>query len=58
MGGVCYRKGMERGLWYELKCQEDIIASPTASQKDKAFARQLLKSYKKFTEKDYASRSE
>ena len=55
-GRLCYRNDEEVGLWYEIKCQEDLIKSPTASREDKKFARQLLKSYKTFTEADYSGR--
>ena len=55
-GRICYRKGEEVGLWYEIKCQENLIKSPTASRGDKKFARQLLKSYKTFTEANYSER--
>lgn len=51
--GVCYQKGKERGLWYEIKCQENIINSPTALDKEKSFAKKLLKSFREYTEKDY-----
>ena len=53
---LCYRKDEEIGLWYEIKCQEDLIKSPTASREDKKFARQLLESYKTFTEAYYSGR--
>ena len=51
--GVCYQKGKEQGLWFEVKYYEEILASPTAKEADKRLAKSLLRKCKKLTEKDY-----
>ena len=56
MGGVCYRKGLERGLWFLIKCVEDVIASKKKRHLNTRLEEELLKSYKKFTEEEYAER--
>lgn len=53
-GGVCHRKGQERGLWFEIKCIEETIALREKLGKDTSFEKSLLKSYKKYSERDYA----
>ena len=53
MAGLCYRKYHERGLWFEMKCLEELIASPTARENDKELAKKILKAYKQLSEKDY-----
>lgn len=53
MGAPCRQKGRESGLWYEKKCLEDLVASSTISDKERAFAKKILKSYKKLSEGDY-----
>ena len=57
MAGICKIKGRERGLWYEIKVLEDMIARNKAPQKELDYAKVLLESYKKFSEKDYDARS-
>lgn len=48
MGGeVCYRKGYERGPWYEIKTVKDTILLNHAAGKDTSFARGLLKAWAK-----------
>ena len=58
MGGICHKKYYERGLFFEIKCQENLIASPTASEKEKAFAKKLLRSFKEYSEGDYGKTSQ
>lgn len=55
MMGICKRKGNERGLWYEIKCLEENIALKKTLGKDVRFEESLLRSYRKSSEKDYAS---
>ena len=54
MSGICYRKGHERGLWFEIKCIEECIAIRKELGKDVSFEKKILQSYKKYSEKDYA----
>ena len=56
MGGICRIKGRERGLFFEIRVLEEMITRDTASQKDLEYAKVLLKSYQKFSEKDYTVR--
>jgi len=53
MSGVCYKKGSERGLWYEIQCIQEVIDSKTSRDEDCTLEKKLLKSYKKYTEVDY-----
>ena len=53
MSGICYHRGSEKGLWYEIRCIEQDIASKKKRNVDCRFEKELLKSYKKFTEEDY-----
>lgn len=55
MGGVCYQKGQERGLWYEIKCIQEVVDNKTARGEDCKFEKKLLKAYKQLNEIDYAS---
>lgn len=55
MGAPCHQKGRESGLFFELKCLEDLIASSTISEKERAFAKKILRSYQGCSEKNYAS---
>lgn len=55
MGGICYQKGKEQGLYYEIKCLEDVIAIKKKLGKDATFEKGLLKSYRKYSERDYAT---
>ena len=50
---VCYRKGYERGLWLEIQTMEDYIKSKESKGQDSRFERELLKSWKKYSERDY-----
>lgn len=45
MGRACFRKGFERGPWYEIKCEVDIIKSKEAKGQDASFERDLLKAW-------------
>jgi len=56
MGGVCYKEGSERGLWYEIQCIQEVIDSKTSRNENCDFEQKLLKSYKKYTEADYKNR--
>ena len=53
MSKPCYRKGFERGLWFELKAITEVIAAKKARGEDASFERELLKAYRKCTETDY-----
>lgn len=53
MAGICYRKGYEKGLWYEIKTLEDLIHNPQAGEKDREYAKTLVRAYRKLSEKDY-----
>ena len=49
MGGeVCYRKGYERGPWYEIKCIKEIIVNKKARGEDAKFEESLLRSWSKY----------
>lgn len=50
---VCYKKGREQGLWYEIKCIEETIKIKKQLGKDASFEKGILRAYKKLTEKDY-----
>ena len=54
-GRVCYKKNEEVGLWYELRCLEDVIASKTAKSEDCKLEKGLLKSFSNYSEADYSS---
>ena len=56
MAGICYRKGYEKGLYFEIKCLEDVVASKEKRGVDATFEKDILKSYRKYSEKDYADR--
>ena len=47
MGGISYHKNMEKGLWYEIKCLQDLVDSPTAPEKERKHAKHLLKHYRR-----------
>lgn len=53
MGGVCYKKNQERGLWFEIKKLEELIANDTIDEEYRKFCKKLLRSYKKYSQKDY-----
>jgi len=55
-GRVCYSKGSEKGLYYEIKTVEDVIANKKG--KDCSFEKSLLRSWRKYTEADYSSSPE
>lgn len=54
MSAPCYQKGKERGLWFEIKCIEENIATREKLGKDTSFEKPLLKSFKRHSERDYA----
>ena len=54
-GRICYKKGEEKGLWFERQCLQDVIASKTAKKEDCKFEKDLLKQWSKYTEADYSS---
>lgn len=58
MGGVCYQRYHERGLWFERKCIKDVIASKKKRGLDASFEKKILKAYQKYSEADYANRPE
>ena len=47
-GGICKRKGFERGPWYEIKCVRDIIIAKEVNGENTSFERKLLKSWSKY----------
>ena len=51
---ICKAKGREVGLWYEIKIIEDIIKSKESRGEDVSFEKRILKSHRKYSEKDYA----
>ena len=53
-GRLCYKKGQEVGLWYEIKCLKDDIGSKKAKGEDYKFEKGLLKSFSRFTEAQYS----
>ena len=49
MGGeICYKKGEQRGPWYEIKCTQDVVRNKEARGEDASFERALLKSWSKY----------
>lgn len=44
---VSYRKGYERGMWYEIKTLEDTIKLKQEMGKNTDFEKGILKSYKR-----------
>jgi len=44
-GGNCYRKGYERGPWFEIKSMADIIKTKETNGHDATYERSLLKSW-------------
>jgi len=55
-GRICYKKGQEVGLWYEIQCLKDDIASKSARGEDCKFEKGLLKSFSQFTEAQYSEK--
>jgi len=53
-GRLCYKKGEERGLWYELRCLQATIKNKTARGENCRFEKKLLKSYSQYTEASYS----
>ncbi|MFC1965192.1 hypothetical protein ACFLWG_04260 [Chloroflexota bacterium] len=45
---ICYRKGHEQGLWYQIQEIEKNIALKESMGKDATFEKGILKSYKKY----------
>ena len=54
MAGICYAKNRERGLWFEIKCLEENIALKERMGKDTSFEKSILKSYRQYSEREYA----
>lgn len=50
MGGIDYRPGHEKGIWYELVCIRQTIAGKEAKGKDASFERGLYKAWLKDSE--------
>jgi len=49
MGGeICFRKGYERGPYFEIKCIKEDIITKEAKGEDASFQRSLLKSWAKY----------
>lgn len=48
MGTNCYKKGRERGPWYEIKCIRATIRAKEARGADASFERGLLKAWAKY----------
>ncbi len=49
MGGeVCYRKGYERGPWFEIECVKQTILSKEDRGGDASFERNILTSWAKY----------
>ena len=53
MGGICKIKGREKGLWFEIQCLQNDIIRKTGRGEDCDFEMKILKSYKKYSERDY-----
>ena len=58
MGGICYRKNNERGLWFEIKCTEDVIRNKKKRGEDCKHEKKVLKSLQKLTEGDYSNQAD
>lgn len=54
---VCYQKGRERGIWFEIKCLKDVIKNKEGRGEDASFGKQILKSFLKYSETDYSHRA-
>ena len=52
-GGACYKKGHERGLWFEIKCLEATIEAKEKNGQDASFEKEILESYRNFSSEDY-----
>ena len=49
MGGeICYRKGFERGPWFEIQEMKNLIIAKEASGEDATRERKILKSWTKY----------
>jgi len=49
MGGeITYRKGYERGPYYEIKCIQEVIIGKAARGENATFERDLLKSWAEY----------
>lgn len=55
MGGASERKGYEKGMAYEIKCVEEVIAYRKAHDMDCKYEKKLLSAWKKLSERDYGS---
>ena len=58
MGGICYKRYNERGLFFEIKCIEDVIAGKRKRKIDANFEKKLLEFYKKYSEVDYSQQED
>ncbi len=54
MGGICYKRYAEKGLWFEIQSIIKTIAIKEKQGKDASFEKGILKCYKKLTEEDYS----
>ena len=45
VGGICYRKGYERGIWFEINCVKEVIVNKEAKGLDASLERGLLKTW-------------
>ncbi len=50
MGGIDYRPGHEKGIWYELVCLRTMIANKEATGKDATWERELYRAWIKDAE--------
>jgi len=50
---VCYQKGKERGLFFELKCVSETIAILESLGKDASHEKTILKYLETKTQQDY-----
>jgi len=46
--GSCYKKGSERGPWFEIQCTREVIISKEAKGEDASYERSLLKAWSKY----------
>ena len=53
MGGICYKRYTEKGLWFEIQSIQKTIAIKEKQGKEASVEKGILKAYKKLTEEDY-----
>ncbi|KKK63321.1 hypothetical protein LCGC14_2995460 [marine sediment metagenome] len=53
MGGICYKRYAEKGLWFEIQSIQKTIDIKEKQGKDASLEKSILKAYKKLTEEDY-----